>query len=366
MLRVFFHLWLCGLSGCLFFDSGTEDGSTNNLGEVDMRVDMEMCLGDESLFDGRCVAKGCGDGLLDGAEEECDGDLFSPQTSCTDPKFPIGTPSCSDDCKLDYGSCRTGFVQVSVGEDRACAISSNNEVVCWGANDTKTPDENEGFVEVAVGGRATCGRKTTNDVRCWGLDGYTIEKSDVVSNGVSGVSAGSNHECFLKTDGRVFCDGLFENQVKLGWPTVSQISSGPSFVSGLDVNGAIQFAVPNMPEGLPQPNIAAGNGYTSLIAGRDYVCAQRNQLLFCPLFGTPDEVLFIDAGPVGMCWIDLAGDTGCLEVGGKIPDFKFSSLSVGNAYACGIIAEGEDEGQLRCWGTPFPNGDPGTANQILK
>jgi cysteine-rich repeat protein len=62
----------------------------------------------------------CGNGIIDNAEEECDGDSFPEDNTCTSEGYFAGELDCTDDCEIDYSDCHNcgdGVWQEAEGEE---------------------------------------------------------------------------------------------------------------------------------------------------------------------------------------------------------------------------------------------------------
>jgi alpha-tubulin suppressor-like RCC1 family protein len=121
------------------------------------------------------------------------------------------------------------FSEVAVGEDHACAITSAQQLWCWGRSQEKQLGNgsigpgNEPVLslgvwsDVAVGSLYTCG-VTGGDLWCWGYneDGRTGELGTagtsidgyMIGTGYADVSTGDRHACGARTDGVAACWGL--------------------------------------------------------------------------------------------------------------------------------------------------------------
>ena len=63
----------------------------------------------------------------------------------------------------------SALVKISVGDNHACGIREDRQLVCWGTNDKGQADPPEGrFVEIASGRNHSCAINTDQIVECWG------------------------------------------------------------------------------------------------------------------------------------------------------------------------------------------------------
>lgn len=135
-----------------------------------------------------------------------------------------------------FFQARPSFTKLSVGHSTACAVTTTNEVWCWGSNTNlqaysrnstyeSEPRKVQGLtnvLDVAVGKDHSCALLDTKRVVCWGTNelgqlGTGFDKTQLASsafpeyvNGVIGVTkleAGDNHACAITDTKELFCWG---------------------------------------------------------------------------------------------------------------------------------------------------------------
>ncbi|MGE0550011.1 MAG: RCC1 repeat-containing protein [Kofleriaceae bacterium] len=142
----------------------------------------------------------------------------------------------------------TNAAQISAGYAHTCALTTTNEVVCWGRNfngelardpnvlsESAVPIEVEGVAALEVGGglAMTCARLLDDSVSCWGAnssgelgDGTLFWRATPgpVANGLKAVELATkySHTCARSADGAVWCWGLNANG-QLGDGTTSGV-----------------------------------------------------------------------------------------------------------------------------------------------
>lgn len=161
----------------------------------------------------------------------------------------------------------TTFDEVSAGDHHTCAVTTADEVYCWGRNrdgalgdgtttDRSTPvavDVSElstpTFQEVSAGDRHTCGVTTAGEPACWGnntdgqlgndstsgdqLTPVLVDVSGLSTQTFSQVHVGSHHTCGITTSDEAYCWG-FNDTGQLGDGTTNDRSAPvPVDVSGL-------------------------------------------------------------------------------------------------------------------------------------
>lgn len=215
----------------------------------------------------------------------------------------------------------SGVKFLAAGSRRTCAIDGANKLKCWGANsaegslgdgsteDALTPREVPGLLakSVSVGSSETSCALTMNDtVVCWGANQFgqlgdgtsTPSRAPVAVAGLSGIksiSTGNTAACAITNQNAVFCWGLGFGEidqfgsrgavltpinipdfagaqsVQVGLSTVcAQDMAGQVRCMGSNSNGA--FGPTNI-KYLPNPTLVAGSqGTKGLALGPSYMC----------------------------------------------------------------------------------------------
>ncbi|MGC4070583.1 MAG: hypothetical protein QM784_39125 [Polyangiaceae bacterium] len=165
--------------------------------------------------------------------------------------------------------------KVAAGTYHACARSSEGAVVCWGSSKPSGAAGDDGYplfslpvrvhfaegtigepLELAAGAAHTCARwRTDGEVWCWGDNSHGqlgLDPSDVApayssrptkvtltwaEHGSTQITAGGDHTCALRTDGRVWCWGRNDER-QLGRSTNADLSkfepvAFPAFAQGI-------------------------------------------------------------------------------------------------------------------------------------
>ena len=244
---------------------------------------------------------------------------------------------------LNFGEGRTA-VQISIGNNHACAVLDNGDIKCWGLGSTgqlgygNTSDMTSpggsvplggDALQVAVGGtNHTCAVLVGGSVKCWGSgqygkigDGNTTQRTRPVTvnlgEGAVAVAAGQHHSCALLASGGIKC---------WGWDGSGQLGDGGS---NTDQNSPVAV------------NLGVDDGNnpitaSSVSAGYDHTCAITSDGLKCwgdDTFGQRGDggSRTNQGSPVGV----NVGSTG-------------SVLQIEAAYyhTCAVL----DDHSLKCWG----------------
>jgi alpha-tubulin suppressor-like RCC1 family protein len=288
------------------------------------------------------------------------------------------------------------FATITAGASHTCALDKSQDVWCWGDNFVKqlglgamvyaggpTPMKVTGglkFTEVSAGRYFTCALSTTQDIYCWG-DNSMAAVGSTVSSSLSSptkvnltgkfkaIVSGGDHACAVDTAGLMYCWGL-NNLAQLngstsstGVPSCSNCSATPQLVQGPSLP-SMAGKVVDLP--------AAGSGFTCarVTTGETICWGSLNKGQGGGLPATPaiqwlnagwDHVCFLASG-AGSCWgFNNNGQLGngqftpinpnvplsLTPVAVLQPPLGFSKIDGGIAFTCGISASKDD---VYCWG----------------
>ena len=99
--------------------------------------------------------------------------------------------------------------------DTDTSSDPNGEIVCWSDDTTRKiiseSPTGSGFVQVTVGHDHACALKLPGSIECWGEDTYgnLREIPSVISSATDllEISAGQQHTCALQSSGQIACWG---------------------------------------------------------------------------------------------------------------------------------------------------------------
>ena len=310
--------------------------------------------------------------------------------SCTDPFIPRTGIATQDDSGSD------GFVAVSAGREHTCALTVGGTAFCWGSNelgqlgvpaDTVTcfrGDRGIGcqraprrvntsvvFQKIAAGGDHTCALSTSNQIYCWGDNLYgelgdpAVRQSFTPIPVLSGafftdVAAGETHSCGLRGDGVAFCWGESEaGQIGTG-------STGNGSATPATVFTTLRFASITAGWRRTCARTADGAAYcwgalwTSRQGSRETFHAQPAPFRFQPpasfhlLASGENAICGITPDFRAFCWdANPAGGLGDGTTNGsRAPTAvqggpNMVAIASGGMHTCGL----SDAGLAYCWGS---------------
>ena len=269
------------------------------------------------------------------------------------PQYVVGT----------NGSGTLGYVQqISTGDDHTCALLNNGSVFCWGDggsgrlgggdySDYQTPKQVKdvggtafltGIAQISAGGEHTCALRKNGRVVCWG-DGFVgqlgngskpVRQKTPVKvlepagtsgelKNISQISLGGEHTCALKNDGRVLCWGKgADGQLGVG---STGSPSRPVMVVATDQSSG----------GTPLTNI------TQLSAGDKHTCAlDSSNQVYCWGKGASKRLGQID---------DINNNKTPQRVKTDVTNVYLSAVEqvgIGHEHSCAL----KIDGSLVCWG----------------
>lgn len=263
-------------------------------------------------------------------------------------------------CKVDNGveiDCAThatpldltNVVSLSAGNQHTCALTSEQKVVCWGANDWGQlgigtagipapidPDDAGSGDDAAADGDPNDGGDAAVDAdpnRSSVQTGPMATLSNVVS-----ISAGAFHTCALRDGGDVLCWGRDDHDELGGPPPATGAMGCPGLCS------AFAAAVPDLPKTIDAPEDAGADASSD--ASTDDATVEETSADDASTDETAVDSAIVDTS--------VATDSGPPQgVYGRV-------LSSGDSYSCLRIGDGT----VRCWGadTVGQLGDGRTTN----
>lgn len=254
-----------------------------------------------------------------------------------------GPGNANSPAPVEVAGGATDWRSVSVGGDHACAVKTTGTLWCWGGDDEGQQGNGPVVGDIAqpaqIGSAAdwksvsaglgflTCGRRANKRIYCWGSDndggvgnGTPFADANVptavgANADWTSVSAGGQHACGRRSNGRVYC-----------W--------------GRDVDGQVGDggAVPGA--GQPSPRLVAGGfaDWANVSAGITHNCGRRaNRRVYC--WGSD-----LDAGLGNGAATNNTGVSSPVQLSGNATDWR--AVDAGTNSGCARKASG----RLYCWG----------------
>ena len=377
------------------------EGAVGPVAEVcsnDVDDDCDGIRDDPSFCSCSPVAEVCGNGV----DDDCDGE--TDESPCASPTPDAGMPTPDDagmptpdagmptpDAGMptpdDAGVVGDPIVEVTAGGWHTCARRSSGRVFCWGLNGygelgdgttenrlapTAVVDLNDA-VQIQAGGEHTCARRRDRSVVCWGRnrlgqigDGTCSTRGTGCPAGadrlrptpVAGladaveISAGSNHTCARRGDGRVVCWGS-NFYGAIGDGTCSGYTLGPEFGPQPACSGTDRWR-PTEVTGLTDA--------VEVTAGGEHTCARRaTGEVLCWGRNFPNGRVDGNDGTGGAVGdgttINRLVPTRVLGLTGAV------QLTGGGVHSCALRAGGD----VLCWGSNIQGnlGDGTTTTRLV-
>ena len=252
----------------------------------------------------------------------------------------------------------SGFVQVVVGENHACALQRDGRVHCWGGGNDGQLEVPEGmtFKEITAGYRFTCGIRTDGAIACWGQNKH--QKLDPPPGAFTAIDAGWDHVCALR-DTVAKCWGWNANDRATAPSTpLTDVGSGAEHSCGLTVSGDLTCWGANVDgraDSRPGPfqALAVGVAHTCVLRSDHSVLCQGDNSSG-QSEPPPDSFRFISAGSDHTCGILLTDAIACwgynshdaLNIRLDSPRGRFTTLGAGWTRTCAV----NPSGVAQCWG----------------
>jgi alpha-tubulin suppressor-like RCC1 family protein len=301
------------------------------------------------------------------------------------------------------------WTTVAAGGSHACGLRRPGRLFCWGWDlygqigdgaadagaDQPAPirvGTASDWTAVTAGNGHTCGRRANGRLYCWGADGagqlgnggLSADRPTpaLVAGGTAdwtAVSAGGNHPCGRRANGRLYCWGSDDDGqlgdgnpaadratptlVAGGATTWVQVSAGAAHTCGRQRSGQLLCwgegtlgalgQGTSLPDQLAPVPVVGGPVWTTVDAGGDNTCARRRTgRLFC--WGPGFSGQIGNGGSGAESQVNAPA-----EVMGGATDW--TAVSVGSGHSCARITTG----RLFCWGANVHGGiGDGTSGNI--
>ena len=274
----------------------------------------------------------------------------------------------------DVVGLTSGVTAVAAGTNHTCALTDAGGVKCWGLNfygqlGSGTPDVistlaidvvglTSGVTVIGSGASHSCAVTTANDVKCWGKEFGTAPVAIPSTSDVTQIVSGNTHTCALTNTGGVKCWGNNTfGELGNGTRTPSTVP-----VDVLGLSGVVALA---------QSSAGATEFSCALLATADVQCWGRNHFgqlgsstgeLLCggsPCSTVPVSVPGLNPNVVGVaigthtacaatattvqCWGSSYGSAAT-----DVPGFSGSIIGVTRGTEHGCVWTGG--GEADCWG----------------
>lgn len=213
-----------------------------------------------------------------------------------------------EELRIDDAPAGT-YLDVATSHSRACGLTADLAVVCWGEYEGQTVDAPTGtFSSLSVGYDHSCGLRHDGTVACWGSN--LRWQSDDPTGNFTSVDALKYRTCAVRTNGEEVCwgaGGAERTPNDVPQAAYCSVQDGEVVCDDSHYGGAHR-----LPEDLPAD-------FTTVTAGWGLACGTRT-----------------------------SGETLCWDQGGRYadsPQGSFDYLRAGTWFACGLRPAGEVE----CW-----------------
>ncbi|MBN1148933.1 MAG: Ig-like domain repeat protein [Anaerolineales bacterium] len=183
---------------------------------------------------------------------------------------------------------------------------------------------------VSAGSDFNCSLDVNGKIYCWGKGG-SGQTTPPTSSLYSQISAGDAHACARGLDGKIYCWGWNGYNVATPPTTASfrAVASGATHACALNSSGGVECWGNSLGNRTSPP---AGVVFSQITAGKDHTCG-------------------LDSNSHARCWGVNASD---------VTSISFSSLSAGDDFTCGVRSTDE----LHCWGSGLASPPSGTFQAV--
>lgn len=317
------------------------------------------------------------------------GTVAAALASCTEATAPVRRFPVLDDVG------QSDWATVSVGGDHTCALKTNGNAYCWGSNqfgqlgiahsdtvcgpsDSKyrcslSPQQVQPGVKwlsISAGAHHTCAITTDREAFCWGandqnqvgdfsLGGPTLVKVPGSLPWVQ-ISAGATHTCAVRSDGSLFCWGS-NDRGQLGSGNLT--SGGGSLVRVFSLRAPVASVSTGQQRTCARTTVGTVYCWGAVWIDRENGLEVTRAQTTPQLVPSAPAMASLSVGSFTTCGTDASGFAYCWEAnargemgtgnldGSRTParvasDLEFLQVSAGIVHTCGIVTNGA----AYCWG----------------
>jgi hypothetical protein len=295
-------------------------------------------------------ADGDGDGYTDAA---CGGDDCRDDDDALHPY----------DADLDGVVDGCGWRDLAVVGDQACAIDSDEALVCWGAASPVTPDASARYADISGFFGPACALRTDGALTCWGMEAAGASYGPPSGYDLDAIAIGTQIHVALTSDALVLAWGwnTYASTPTLAGYDGVRAAANYHEACWIDQDGAVDCASPyTSPDNRASPysDVAVGNGHVCVLREADATAFCFGNDYYGQLDEPADAFAALVAGLETTCGLREDGSVVCWgndDLGATdVPEgVAFERLAVGynanygGSNFCGVTPEQA----IRCWGT---------------
>lgn len=223
----------------------------------------------------------------------------------------------SDDATGSLG----GFASVSSGQFYYCGLRESGRIACFSHDGEVLPAPRGRFRAISAGTYGTCAVRTNDGVVCWNSDDGRISDDTPTGKYQTVDIGGFLQVCALRNDGAAVCWDPRSGDIR-ATPEGRYLAVGASSNGACAIrDGSREIVCWGLGiDGFPSHDYAPSGRFTALSL-YNRACALRE-----------DDLV--------VCWSPENPQAGVTPV-----FWSFSSISVGNGHACGLLTNG----RVHCW-----------------
>jgi alpha-tubulin suppressor-like RCC1 family protein len=256
---------------------------------------------------------------------------------------------------------------LGVGYEHACAVSSTDQIKCWGKDtygEATVPKKFNNITEISLGMNSSC-VIAEGVVTCWGKTVGGPEGGQVILKNPRNLTSGWWHHCAQSDEGLKCWGYPYKDFIAVDDDTIKEISSGGFYNCGIAATGVKCWDETGktilVDDSIGAIKVSVGsNNACAITTDKGVICWKlllENQKTYKLLkafvpSGGVDNIEFVSTGHSSTCAYGADGTLKCwgfnpdgaLDVPSSLPK-PITQLSVGARRTCAI-----SDSVLTCWG----------------